>query len=253
MNNLFLVTADSLNNMAMAAGCIALLCLMLVTVLSLGKKFPGSSQTSFAIGALGVLIGVSSLAVAQRMLGFKVIAKAELVSSATVPDGTLSATDSGGADGMGGAPGGGGGRGGFTISPTRQLTTTVRKLALLTGNIQIELSKEKGVEVAEMLKAIMAKKSISDEDAEDMQKELVAKLSEGQLAGLDAISLPRQRGGSRGGSGGGGEAPENPFQEGAGAEAIKQIAMRFGVAVPTPAVAPVVAPAAKSQSEKSGK
>ena len=159
-----------------------------------------------------------------------------------------------GMPGMGGGmPGMGGMGGGRQPSPKRELTTLVRKLELLTGDVGISLSDKQAADLCTALADIEEAETMSDEDAQTTHDKLLALLEEEQNARLEAVSLPRRRGGGRGGPGGGGpggpggggpggpggggpggpgggeEAEDaNPFQEEPNAEALTRLRERFG-------------------------
>ena len=161
----------------------------------------------------------------------------------------------------GGMPGMGGMGGGRQPSPKRELTTLVRKLELLTGDVGISLSDKQAADLCTALADIEKAETMSDEDAQTTQDKLLALLEEEQNDRLEAVSLPRRRGGGRGGPGGGGpggpggggpggpggggpggpggggpggpgggEQAEdaNPFQQEPNAEALTRLRERFG-------------------------
>ena len=130
----------------------------------------------------------------------------------------------------GGAPGGapaggiGGGMGGGRgPSPKRQLTTLVRKLELLTGDIALVLTDDQRKEITQRLSGLSELTALTDEEAEKLQGELLGLLDDNQKAKQEAIGLPFRRGGGGpggasgfGGGGGGGPqaAPDaNPFAD----------------------------------------
>ena len=112
---------------------------------------------------------------------------------------------------------GGGMGGGRGPSPKRQLTTLVRKLELLTGDISLVLTDEQRKEIAQRLSGLSELTALTDEEAEKLQGELLGLLDDNQKAKQEAIGLPFRRGG--GGPGGGGPggpqaAPDaNPFAD----------------------------------------
>ena len=130
--------------------------------------------------------------------------------------------------------------------PKRDLTSLVRKLDLLTGDVSITLSDEQAASLGGCLADVEKAESMSDDDAQAKHEELLALLDEDQKSRLDAIGLPRRRSGGPGGPGGapggrggpgggpggpgGGEQAEdaNPFQEESNAQAITSLRERFG-------------------------
>lgn len=145
--------------------------------------------------------------------------------------------------GMGGGPGGPGGMGGRGPSPKRQLSTLVRKLELLTGDIAIRLEPAQAETLGKTLAALQAKASMTDDEAKDVYEAVLATLDERQKTQQDSISLPFRRGGGgpgAGGPGGGGPgaggpmggqppAPDaNPFAEEEAAKALASLIERLG-------------------------
>ena len=124
---------------------------------------------------------------------------------------------------------GGGGFGGRAPSPKRQLTTLVRKIELLTGEIQLELGAEQSVDLVRILQQAESKDAMTDDEATALHEELLDLFSEDQKAAQEAISLPRRRGGGGfGPSGGDGEEDNNPLAEEANAAAVARLLERFG-------------------------
>ncbi len=144
----------------------------------------------------------------------------------------------GGMGGMGGGPGGPGGMGGRGPSPKRQLSTLVRKLELLTGDIAIRLEPAQAETLGKTLAAVQAKESMTDDEAKAVYDAMLATLDERQKTQQDSISLPFRRG--SGGPGGGGPgaggpmggqppAPDaNPFAEEEAAKALASLIERLG-------------------------
>lgn len=92
------------------------------------------------------------------------------------------------------------------------MTTLVRELDLLTGDIKITLSAEQAKSVKALLAGIKELPAVEDDAAKQMLDEIMGKLTDEQKAKLEAISLPRTRGAGGGGGGGGGDSePTNPF------------------------------------------
>ena len=134
-----------------------------------------------------------------------------------------------------GMMGGGGGQ----PQPKRQLTTLVRKLELLTGDVAITLSPEQTTAIQTALNELIAIEKLTDDEAKDKHEKLLALLDEKQQAKQEAIGLPFRRGGGGGGMGGGmgGGAPPdpdaNPFADEANAKALKSLHERLGGVSPS--------------------
>ncbi len=115
-------------------------------------------------------------------------------------------------------------------NPPRDLTTLVRKLDLLTGDIAIVLTAEQSALVTRELADIETADALADEDAQVKIDAVMAQLNEDQQARLDAIGLPR---GPRGGEGRGrvpGEGVDeqaNPFQQEVNAQALGRLRQRL--------------------------
>ena len=128
---------------------------------------------------------------------------------------------------MGGMMGGGRGP-----SPKRQLTTLVRKLELLTGDIAIAMTPDQSKTVRDLLADVAAREKLTDDEAKELHDKLLALLDENQQAKQEAIGLPVRRGGAGGGgSGFGGGAPPdpevNPFTEDENSTAVKKLTERL--------------------------
>ena len=138
--------------------------------------------------------------------------------------------------GMGGGPGMMGGMGGGppSIPPKRQLTTLVRKLELLTGDIALTLSDDQAAAICGMLAEVEAADTMTDEEAQEKYDALLGVLNEDQTAKQEKIRLARSPAGGGGGMPGmmGGPPPEdenaNPFKEAPNAEAAAALSQRFG-------------------------
>lgn len=213
---------SNLSDMGIYAGLLALLCIFLVVMLSLKKQGAKTFQVGLTAGLVGIFVGVVGSYAGLRVMKYDLISSEiplqENTGEAPGGGGDPSAEGGGGGGrggfggGGGGGSRGGGGRGGFQPSPTRELTSFVRKLDLLTGDLKITLSDEQGKAIKPLLDGIKEVAAVEDDIAADMLEELKGKLTEEQNAKLDSISLPRTRGSfSRGG--GGGEGGSNPFIE----------------------------------------
>ena len=120
------------------------------------------------------------------------------------PEGGGPGFKNGKAPGAGGSSPGGGGGGGRSSSDKRQLTSLVRKLALLTGDVEIRFSEDQTQSLADLLAGISDQETMSDDQAKEQYEALTEVLTEGQLAKQELISLPFRRRGRSGGGGGGG-------------------------------------------------
>ena len=171
----------------------------------------------------------------------------EMPTEANPPQqaGAEGAPGGGGMPGMGGGgmPGmGGGGRGGRTPSSRRGLTTLVRKLDLLTGDVAVKFSTKQASEIGELLAKATGGEKMTDEQAKTALEAVEAALSDEQKVALERVGLPRRRrgggggGGGFGGFGGGGgnQAPadENPFTEEDNHTALVSLLKRHGVTPP---------------------
>ena len=211
----------NLSDMGIYAGVLALVCVFLVVMLSLKKQSAKSLQIGLTAGLVGVFLGAIGSYASARALKYEVTKQADEMENEAGDDemgggggggrGGFGGGGGGGRGGFGGGGGGRGGRGGFQPSPTRELTTLVRELDLLTGDVKIELAYDQRKAVKALLDGIKSAEAIDDDTAQDMLDELNGKLTDEQKAKLEAVSLPRTRGSfGRGGGGGDGEAG-NPF------------------------------------------
>ena len=200
------------SDMGIYAGLLALFCIFLVVMLILKKQSAKALQIGLTAGLVGIFIGAAGLVAASKMRGYTITPPADANGSG--PPGGDGGFGGGGGGGGGGAPRGsrgGGGRGGFQPSPTRELTTLVRELDLLTGDVKITLSAAQAKSVKALLAGIKELPAIEDDAAKDMLDEIMDKLTDEQKAKLEAVSLPRTRGAGGRGGGGGGDEPTNPF------------------------------------------
>jgi hypothetical protein len=197
-----------------------------------------------AAGLIGILLGSAGTLGALRLMGSRQMVVGpssgspggDAASPAGMPamGGSMGGMGAG-MGGMGGGPGGGMGGMGGGSNPKRDLTTLVRKMDLLTGEIGIQLNQEQGASLAAALADIEKAEALSDDDAKAKHDAILALLDDAQKPQLDAIGLPRpQRGAGGGGPGGsagpGGppkEAPANPFQDEMNAKALQNLRERF--------------------------
>ena len=223
---------------------------------------------------VGILVGAAGSAALATGLGYK-IAKPRHgdVPFSPTPTPEIAMPEGGGPPAMGGGgpgmgmgmgPGMGGGR-----TPKRQLTTLVRKLELLTGDIKLTLTPEQSAAIATMLDGLKSSPQLTDEEANAKYEQLLALLDDDQKAKQDAIGLPFRRGGGGGfggpggpgggpggpgGGPGGGQPPDaNPFSEEENAKVLSALIERLGGTNNiAPAIAAPAEPAqpAKDESEK---
>ncbi len=226
----------------LAVGLLTLLLLVLVWQRQRSGKTIVVWLTSAVTGIL--LGGVGSVAIVC-LAGYRVDivhGTPEIFPSAPVPGTDEVATDDMSGMGMPGMGGPGMGRG-RPPSPKGDLTTLVRKIDLLTGDVGLTLSDEQVGSLLGCLADVETAETMSDDDAQAKHDEILALLDEDQQSRLDAIGLPRRRPGGSGGPGGpggggmggpggpgGGEQAEdaNPFQQESNAEALTQLRERFG-------------------------
>jgi len=229
---------------------------LLVLVLVWQKQRSGKTIVVWLTSAVvGMLLGsVGSVAIVC-LAGYHIDVmpgRPEIFPAAPVPGtGEVAMDDMSrmGGPGMGGPGMGGMGMGGGRPPrPKRDLTTLVRKIDLLTGDVGLALSDEQVGSLLGCLADLETAEAMSDDDAQAKHDEILAMLDEDQQSCLDAISLPRRRpggfggpggpggggmggpgGGGMGGPGGGEQAEDvNPFQEESNAEALTHLRERFG-------------------------
>ncbi len=192
-----------------------------------------------ASGVVGILLGGAASAAIVRGMGYEVTLKPpaaplETASGPVAGAGAAPVMGIPGGGGMGGGMMGMMGGGGGQPQPKRQLTTLVRKLELLTGDVAITLSLEQMTSIQATLNELSAIEKLTDEEAKDKHEKLLALLDEQQQAKQEAIGLPFRRGG--GGGMGGGAPPDpdaNPFADEANAKALKSLRERLGGVSPS--------------------
>ena len=196
-------------------------------------------------GLFGVVLGwgafYGGVSMTGQQMEFSVSGfEGEMIEMPTEADppqqaGAEGAPGGGGMPGMGGGGmpgmGGGGGRGGRTPSSRRGLTTLVRKLDLLTGDVAVKFSTKQASEIGELLAKATGGEKMTDEQAKTALEAVEAALSDEQKVALERVGLPRRR---RGGGGGGNQAPadENPFTEEDNHTALVSLLKRHGVTPP---------------------
>jgi hypothetical protein len=238
---------------------------LFVLVLLAQKQRSGKVVTVWLFsGLVGVLLGLGGTAAIGQFLGYEFSRVPPDVSVSDLagmqgeeeagPGGGMGGGMGGGSAGMGsggmssagmgsGGMGMGGGMGGGGFggqpSPKRELTTLVRKLELLTGDVALKLSDEQSVSLVKVLAEIETPEMMTDEEAQSRFDGLMAVLDDAQKAKEAAIGLPRRpRGAGGGGPGGGGPGgggpggeganPDaNPFREEANAKALNELRGRF--------------------------
>lgn len=178
-----------------------------------------------AAALVGIVAGAGGAVAAAHLLGYELLAK-EVPNANTVdPNATVTAERAGtpppgatpsaggpgggmggGMGGMGGGGFGGGGGGGGGGGAKRQLTSLVRKIEILTGDVVLKLSAEQSTALLAALTDIEKAEKMTDDEAQAKYDAILALLDEEQKAKQDAIGLPFRRGGG-GGPGGGGGGP----------------------------------------------
>ncbi|MBM3998950.1 MAG: hypothetical protein FJ297_05305 [Planctomycetes bacterium] len=195
-----------------------------------------------ASAIVGILIGAAASAALLKGLGYDVILASNNIDFVPGMPATTSPPGASGGGPGGGPPAGGmmgmggmgmGGMGGQP-NPKRQLTTLVRKLELLTGDIAIALTDEQKAGMKTVLEDLAKKESLADDEAKATYDQILGMLTDDQKTRQDAVGLPFRRGG---GGGGGGPAPppepnSNPFDDADARKALSSLATRVGGATP---------------------
>ncbi len=231
---------------------LVILATLLFAVLLLQRQRTQKTIVAWlAAGVIGILLGSGGTLGALRLMGAQQLTPGQAVdaplgdaaATAGMPARGGSAGGMGsGMGGMGGGPGGmGGGMGGMGgPNPKRDLTTLVRKIDLLTGEIGIKLSDEQGASLAAALADVEKAEDMTDDNAQAKHDAILALLDDSQKPQLDAIGLPRPQRGSGGGGPAGArkEAPANPFQDETNAKALENLRERFAAKEATSENAP---------------
>lgn len=221
---------DIYSNSGMYAASMGLFCIFLLVYLVARKQSERPLKIWLLSGMVGMAVGATALYAGGIIKGYEWVKQGEPGEEEFTAD-----YDQGGGDGRGGAGGpggggpggpgggGGGGRGGFGgPSGIRDLTTAVRKLDLLTGDIAIKLTEEQSGKLKPLLTGIAEEAAIDDTKAEEMLAAITEIFTEEQTALLEKVSLPRRRG-SWGGGGGASDGPTNPFAEGENGDALTSL------------------------------
>lgn len=117
----------------------------------------------------------------------------------------------------------GGGRG-FGPTPKTQLAGLVRKIEFLTGDVSLHLTPDQEKQILTLLENIEASNTMTDEQAVNKHKALLAVLHEDQVAKQEAVALPR----GRVGQGIPAPAPDaNPFAEAEASKALGNLRQRL--------------------------
>jgi hypothetical protein len=224
---------------------VALLTLLVAVLVWQRQKTQKTIAVWLAASVIGMLLGSSGSYGIMRLMGYKMMkaggqfsggagGAASMAEAPTMMGGPMGMgppTEMGGVGGMGGPR---------PPRPKRDLTTLVRKLDLLTGDIAISLSAEQAAALSDCLKDLEKAGSMSDDDAQAKHDEILAALDETAKAKLDAVGLPRRprggpgdAGGGPGGMGGpgmGGPSENelaNPFAEEVEAQALNSLLERL--------------------------
>lgn len=220
---------DGVGAFVLALGLATIMVLVLLMRQNRAKK---DVAIWLASGVVGILLGAAASAAIVRGMGYQVTLKppaapVETASGPAAGAGAAPAMGMPSGGGMGGGMMGMMGGGGGQPQSKRQLTTLVRKLELLTGDVAITLSPEQTTAIQTALSELSAIEKLTDDEAKDKHEKLLALLDEQQQAKQEAIGLPFRRGG---GGMGGGAPPDpdaNPFADEANAKALKSLRERL--------------------------
>ena len=214
---------------------VIMLVALMFAVLVLQRQRTGKTVVVWlAAGLIGILLGAAVSLGALRLMGARQVPPGasaasqggDMAAPAVMSDAGRSMGGMG--SGMGGMGRGMGGGMGGGPNPKRELTTLVRKLDLLTGDISIKLNQEQGTSLAAALADVEKAEDMSDDDAQAKHDAILALLDDAQKPQLDAVGLPRPQRGAGGGPGGPPkEAPANPFQDETNAKSLQNLRERF--------------------------
>lgn len=242
---------DAISSYVLTLGLLTIFVLIWVTR---QQKTKQDATIWLMSGVVGLLLGAAGAAAGVLAMGYQ-ITEPSVVVTDSGNSAAPAAPTGGGGGGMapgpgGGGPGGGGaggppggmmgmggmGGGGRGPQPKQQLTTLVRKLELLTGDIALTLTDEQRQQLAKHLDEFAELKTLTDEEAEKHYNDLLALLDDAQKAKQEAIGLPIRRGGGGGGGfggggggggfGGGGSPPApdaNPFESETNANTLQTL------------------------------
>jgi hypothetical protein len=231
-----------------------------------------------ASSVLGLVLGSIGSYAIMCTLGYQVSPAPPPVASPAPSGGPMGSgmgkMGMGGSMGMGKSDMGGGmgmgmsGMGGMGAPQSkRDLTTLVRKIDLLTGDIAITLTSQQAAAISECLKDVEKSAKMSDDEAKAKHDKLLAIFTDAQKDRFNGIGLPRPAAPSDGGGGGmmgmggmmgkGGDPKQdqdqNPFQQEPTDKALKSLRDRLtakgGAEKPKPDAA---APKPAADSPKAG-
>ncbi|MHB8970507.1 MAG: hypothetical protein ACYC3X_10510 [Pirellulaceae bacterium] len=213
---------------------LGLLTMLVATLLWQQHRSQRTVAVWLAATVLGVLLGGVCSFAAMRLSGnhlardyadVTVASSGEpVMSSSGGPDG-----GKGGGGGMGGGGGGsmgGGGMGGGAArgpQPKGELTSVVRKLDLLTGDVAITLAPAQAAAILKSLADLDKIAELSDDVAKAKHEEILATLDATQKAKMDAINLPRPAM-TQSPGGAPPPPPANPFTEPTESKALSSLA-----------------------------
>lgn len=241
-----MLSMDSMSLYTLTMGLAALLCLIVIWQRQRTGK---TISVWLASGIVGILLGSVGSFAGIHLTKHKITEVVELTPSAGGGSGSSPTVMGGGGMGgmggggmgmgMGGGGGGmgmggmGGGMGGGQPAPKRDLTTLVRKVEMLTGDITLNLSFEQANAVLKTLENLDTQEALTDDEAKEHHTAVLAILDDTQKAKLEAIGLPRpaRGGGGFGGFGGGGTPPDpnaNPFKDENNFKALNGLRAHFG-------------------------
>lgn len=201
---------------------------MLGTVLVWQKQRTGKTiHVWFWSAFFGVLLGCTGTYALTRITQVKLLQASATSVASESEDATPPAA--GGSEGAMAGPGGRtepGGRFGGP-RPKRDLTSLVRKVALLTGDVEIVLSAPQASALVAALEDVESSKTMSDDEAQAKHDELLALFDNDQKTLLDAVALPRRR--PSGGPGSFERPAEdaNPFEQEVNSAALDVLRNRF--------------------------
>jgi hypothetical protein len=252
----------SYNAMGTCVLVLTLLTMLVIVLVARQNRSKKDVGIWFISALIGILLGLGGAAAFLQFAGYDLVVNnygdAEAASSASATPSSGAGMGGGGmgAGGMGGGGmgmggggmgGGGMGMGGGSPPPKRQLTSLVRKIDLLTGDISLNLTGEQRTALAGILRDIDAQATMTDEEATAHYEKIMALLSADQKAKPEGIGLPpRAPTSSPGGPPPTPDPNVNPFREEPNDPALKTLVERLGgQAAPTsePAAAVPAAPA----------